>query len=146
MDKAMKHSALLLRVALGWIFLYAGVSKLLNPEWSAQAFLKGAKTFSGLYGWFALDQNIGWVNFLNEWGLTLVGVALILGVFMRLASWGGIALMLLYYFPQLKFPYIGANSFIIDQHIIFIFVLAFLLNTYGHHRLNLKRLLPFGKK
>jgi thiosulfate dehydrogenase [quinone] large subunit len=120
---AMAFILPILRVFLGWIFFYAGASKLLSPEWTAAGFLKAAKTFSGFYNWFALPQNIGWVNFLNEWGLTLIGVALILGVFLRLASACGITLMILYYFPQLEFPMVGKNSFLIDQHVIYSLVL-----------------------
>ena len=33
--------------------------------------------------------------------------------------------MLMYYFPILDFPKAGANSFIVDDHIIFILVLLY---------------------
>ena len=117
-----KISIFILRLAMGWLFLYAGIIKVLNPEWTAEGYLKGAKTFPALFQWFASSHNIGWVNFLNEWGLTAIGAALILGIFVKWASFSGIILMLLYYFPILKFPYAGTNSFIIDDHIIFILV------------------------
>src|SRR3989338_497535 len=117
-----KISIFILRLAMGWLFLYAGIIKVLNPEWTAEGYLKGAKTFPALFQWFASSQNIGWVNFFNEWGLTAIGAALILGIFVKWASFSGIILMLLYYFPILKFPYAGTNSFIIDDHIIFILV------------------------
>lgn len=63
-------------------------------------------------------------NFVNEWGLTLLGVSLILGIGVRLSSILGALLMLLYYIP-LGFPYPNASSFIVDQHIIYIFVLLY---------------------
>jgi len=115
-----KFTLLFLRLSLGWVFLYAGLTKVLNPNWSAAGYLKAAKTFPELYQWFASAENIGWVNFLNKWGLTLVGAALILGIGIRIASWAGAALMLLYYFPVLTFPKIGANSYIVDEHIVYI--------------------------
>lgn len=128
-----------LRVALGWIFFYAGITKLFDPEWTAAGFLKSAKTFPALYQWFALPQNIGWVNFLNEWGLTLIGTALILGIFIRFASFWGIVLMLLYYFPQLQFPKAGAHSFIVDEHIIYILVLLVVIFSKDAKRYGLDK-------
>jgi thiosulfate dehydrogenase [quinone] large subunit len=118
-----KTTLLLLRLALGWVFLYAGLTKVLNPEWTAAGYLKGAKTFTDLYQWFAADANIGWVSFLNQWGQVLIGTAMILGIGVRIASWGGALMMLLYYFPVLVFPKIGANSYLVDEHIIYALVL-----------------------
>jgi len=121
MTRAVKLSILALRLAIGWLLFYAGISKIVNPEWSAAGYLENASSFPGLFGWFALPQNIGWVNFLNEWGLTLVGLALILGVAVRYASIGGGLLMLLYYFPVLEFPYAG-HGIIVDDHLIYLLV------------------------
>ena len=115
----------LLRVSLGWLFFYTGITKVLNSDWSAAGYLNSAKTFPGFYQWLASASNISWVNFLNEWGLTLVGVALILGALTRWASLGGILLMIMYYFPILQFPYPNPHSFIVDEHIIYIAVLLF---------------------
>ncbi|HLD96365.1 MAG TPA: DoxX family membrane protein [Patescibacteria group bacterium] len=122
MTNWQKTTLLLLRLALGWVFLYAGLTKVLNPEWTAAGYLKGAKTFTDLYQWFAADANIGWVSFLNQWGQVLIGTAMILGVGVRIASWGGALMMLLYYFPVLVFPKIGANSYLVDEHIIYALV------------------------
>src|SRR3989338_8245125 len=93
-----------LRITIGWYFFYAGITKVLNPDWSAAGYLNNAKTFPEFYQWLASASNIGWVNFLNEWGLTLVGIAFIFGVFTRWASLGGVLLMIMYYFPVLQFP------------------------------------------
>ena len=107
------------------MFLYAGITKILNPEWSAAGYLKGAKTLAGFYQWL-LDPNIlPVVNFVNEWGLALLGVSLMLGVFVRLSSILGAVLMLLYYLPILDFPYPNPHSLLVDEHIIYILVLLF---------------------
>ncbi|MDO8610714.1 MAG: DoxX family protein [bacterium] len=108
-----------LRLAMGWLFFYAGITKVLNPSWTSAGYLKNAQTFSDFYSWLASTFNIGWVDFLNQWGLTLIGLALIFGVYVRWASYGGIAMMLLYYFPILSFPLVGEHSFLIDEHIIY---------------------------
>lgn len=125
-NKFSKISILALRISLGWLFFYAGITKVMDPEWTAAGYLKGAKTFSGLFQWFASSSNIGWVNFLNEWGLTLIGAALILGIFVRWASFAGIVLMVLYYLPILNFPNVG-HGYIVDEHIIYIFVFLLLI-------------------
>lgn len=111
---------------MGWLFFYAGITKVLNPNWTAAGYLNNAKTFEGFYHWLASPGILPVTNFLNEWGLTLVGAALILGLFVRLASVFGAAMMILFYFPILVFPKVGANAFIIDEHIIYALVFLFL--------------------
>lgn len=125
MTSFQKISLLILRISLGWLFFYAGITKVLNPSWSAASYLRGAKTFTVFYQWLLQPSNLPIVNFVNEWGLTLLGVSLILGIFVRLSSLLGALLMLFYYLPILNFPYPNPNSFLVDQHIIFIFILLF---------------------
>lgn len=115
----------LVRVSLGWLFFYAGITKVLNPEWSSEGYLKGAKQFAGLYGWLASPGILPVVNFLNEWGLTLIGVSLILGIWVKFSSRFGALMMLLYYLP-LGFPYPNAHSYIVDEHLIYAFALLLL--------------------
>lgn len=122
----MKIYIFLLRISLGILFFYAGITKVLNPNWSAAGYLKGAQTFPELYNFLLQPEILPIINFVNEWGLTLLGVSLLLGIFVRLSSKLGALLMLLYYIPILKFPYVGANSFLVDQHVIFIFSLLLL--------------------
>ncbi len=116
----------LLRLSLGWLFFYAGITKVINPAWSAAGYLNTAKTFPELYHWFASPGILPVTNFLNEWGLTLVGISLLLGVFVRWGAYAGALLMILYYFPILQFPYPSASAFIVDQHIIFIAIFLYL--------------------
>ena len=40
------------------------------------------------------------IDFINVWGLILIGAGLILGLFTRVAIYGGIALLTLYYFSH----------------------------------------------
>lgn len=124
MSKWSSYFLAALRIVMGWLFFYAGITKVLNPAWSAAGYLTNAKSFTALYQWFALPQNIGWVNFINEWGLLLLGVSLILGIGVRLSSILGVALMLLYYAP-LPFPYPNPHSLIVDEHIVYIAVLLY---------------------
>lgn len=125
MTRFQKISLFLLRISVGWMFFYAGITKVLNPNWSAVGYLKGAKTLTGFYQWLIQPNILPTINFLNEWGLTLLGISLILGVFVRLGSLLGAALMFLYYLPILDFPYPNPHSFLVDEHIIYAFVLIF---------------------
>lgn len=121
-----KVSLFLLRVGTGWLMLYAGLTKVFDPTWSAEGYLRGAKTFAQFYHWFLQPGVLPVIDFINEWGLTLLGLSLVLGVFVRLGSILGAVLMLLYYFPVLQFPFVPPHSFIVDDHIIDALVLLFL--------------------
>lgn len=129
MNKLQKISIFLLRISMGWMMFYAGITKVLNPNWSAAFYLKDAKTFPDFYNWFLQPSILPITNFLNEWGLTLIGAFIILGIFVRLSSIGGLLLMMLYYFPILQFPYPNPHSFIVDEHIIYAVVLLFFAAT-----------------
>lgn len=140
-----KISLLLLRLALGWMFFYAGISKLMTPHWSAAGYLKGAATFAPFYHWLLQPQILPFVSFVNEWGLTLLGVSLILGLGVRLSSVLGAILMLLYYFPILKFPHPNANSYIVDEHIIYAAALLFLASLRAGKVWGLSKVIKTGK-
>lgn len=125
MTKVQQFALVFLRVTLGFMMFYAGITKVLNPEWSAEGYLKSAKAFAGFYAWLASPGILPVVNFINEWGLTLLGVSLILGIAVRLSSKLGALLMLLYYLP-LGFPYPNPHAFVVDEHIIYIAALLLL--------------------
>lgn len=127
MNSALKVSILLLRLSMAWYFIYAGVSKLLTPGWSAAGYLENAATFPEFYAWLASPSNIWWVDLVNEWGLTFIGIALALGFATRLASFSGAVFLFLYYLPVLSFPFVGEHSFIVDSHIREILVFVFLI-------------------
>lgn len=121
-------AALLLRLVLGLLFFFAGWSKLTTEGWTAAGFLQNAT--GPFASWFQSLAGSGIVDVLNMWGLTLIGVALVLGLLVRTASFFGIVLMLLYYFAD----FVGntAHGFI-DEHIVIIAVLVFFLfGGFGH--------------
>ncbi len=88
-----------LRVFVGWHFLYEGISKLTSPSWSAAGYLKQSRgPFADLFKSLASQPNLlANADLVTMWGLTLVGVLLILGLFTRLASLAGIGFILLFY-------------------------------------------------
>ena len=89
----------LLRVLVGWHFLYEGIAKLTSPTWSAAGYMKASRgPFAALFKWIASQPHLlDYANLITMYGLTLVGVLLILGLFTRLASLGGLAFVLLFY-------------------------------------------------
>jgi thiosulfate dehydrogenase [quinone] large subunit len=139
MNINQKISLFLLRISIGWLFFYAGITKVLDPSWTAKGYLMGAKTFPELFNFFLKPDILPIVNFLNQWGLLLIGVALILGVFMRTATVAGISLMILYYLPILNFPYPNTHSYIVDEHIIYALVLVVLLASGAGRAWGLQR-------
>jgi thiosulfate dehydrogenase [quinone] large subunit len=133
MTKPQKTALFLLRIALGFLFLYAGISKIADPAWTSAGYLKGTQLLTGYYQWLGAPQNIVWVDFLNEWGLFLIGAALVFGLATRVASLFAIWMMALYYIPILKFPYAG-HGYIVDEHIIYIagFIVLIAFNAGAH--------------
>ncbi len=147
MNQYSQKIIFVLRLALGVLFLYAGYSKLTSPNWvgGLSGYLKAAKTFPGLYAWLASPQNIGWVKFLNEWGLTLIGLSLLVGFLVRYASIAGIFVMVMYYLPILSFPIVGDHSFLVDEHIIYIIAFALFIATDAGKYFGLDGRLKFGR-
>lgn len=96
------------RMAIGWHFLYEGISKIITANWSAAGFLANSTgPFAGFYHWMAGSEGImGIVDPVNIAGLILVGLGLALGLALRLSSISGIVLLMLYYFA---YPPFGAS-------------------------------------
>ena len=46
-------SLVILRILIGWHFLYEGFSKLFNPNWTAAGFLLDSK---GIFSWFFISM------------------------------------------------------------------------------------------
>lgn len=95
-----------LRILIGWHFMFEGLAKITNPYWTSAGYLQASQ------GWFserfvALSASPGLltaVDYLNQWGLLLIGLALLVGVLERTAAVAGILLLLLYYLAAPPFP------------------------------------------
>ena len=105
----------LLRVAIGWHFLFEGVAKLYSPSWSSYNFLSVSRwIFADFFHWIAeTPEVLKIVDFLNVWGLILIGLALFFGVFTRLAAASGVLLLSLYYFANP--PFIGMDFGVVAE-------------------------------
>jgi uncharacterized membrane protein YphA (DoxX/SURF4 family)/phosphoheptose isomerase len=100
----------LFRVAIGWHFLYEGISKMMAGSWTATGYLaKATGPFAGFYHSMAASETVmNIIDPLNMAGLVLIGLGLFLGVFIRLSAVSGIFLLLLYYFA---YPPFGGDIF-----------------------------------
>ena len=88
-----------LRILVGWHFLYEGLAKLTATSWTSAGYLKQsrgplAEMFRDLA---ANPDRLANADLITMWGLTIVGACLILGLFTRLASLAGIGFLLLFY-------------------------------------------------
>lgn len=101
---------ILLRVIIGWHFLYEGLAKLFNPYWSSASYLVEAKwLFSSLFqDIVAHPQWLKVVDFLNVAGQIAIGLGLITGFLTTPACVAGICLLALYYITNP--PLIGFKS------------------------------------
>ena len=99
----------ILRMAIGWHFLYEGISKLMVEDWSAAYYLNGSMgIFSGFYHWLGSSEILlKIIDPLNIYGLILLGLCLTIGFGTRIAALLGGLLLTLYYFA---YPPIGATA------------------------------------
>lgn len=88
-----------LRVVIGWYFLYEGLAKAFTPGWTSYGYIMDSQgIFSELFK--QLGQNaalMSFVDVVNVYGLIIVGLLLILGLFERVGYVGAITLLVLYY-------------------------------------------------
>jgi uncharacterized membrane protein YphA (DoxX/SURF4 family) len=109
LNKPQSIFLVLLRILIGWHLLYEGIAKLLIPEWSAEAYLLNSRwVFAPVFHWMASTEGIlATVDFLNIWGLIIIGFLLIPGLFTRYFAIGGMVLLGLYYIANP--PFIGTD-------------------------------------
>lgn len=118
-DEWKKVFLTVVRIAVGWHFLYEGISKLVISNWSSFSYLANSTgPLSGAYHWIAASPNLlKAVDILNIYGLILIGLALFIGVLTRVAALSGAFLLTLYYFA---YPPFGASLFNLGEGHLFI--------------------------
>ena len=152
--KAQLTWLIVLRLFIGWHFAYEGLVKFLNPKWTSLPYLLDSQGFAADF-FIGLTQNpalMDTVNLLNKWSLLLIGLALITGCFSRLASVGGMLLLLLYSFSHPSFigasylmPFEGSYLWI-DKNLVELVALGVLCTFPTSHVIGidryLKKILP----
>ena len=125
MTRNQKLILVALRLAIGWHFLYEGLVKLANPNWSSVSYLLDSEGFlRQIYISMASNPDVlSTIDFLNIWGLILIGMGLILGAFTRVAIISGIVLMVFYYlshppFVGLKYAVPSDGSYLVVNKMV----------------------------
>ena len=96
---AMDVALSLLRMAIGWHFLYEGGWKLMQADgWSCLSYLNAAQgPLAPVFKWMAGQP---WIVTSGDWavqiGLVAIGLSLMTGVLARIAAFFGIALMVMF--------------------------------------------------
>lgn len=134
-SKTQLFALVTVRVLIGWHFLYEGMSKVLNSNWTSLPYLMDSQgLFAKMFHSMAANPTmLSTVDFLNQWGLVLIGLGLILGAFTRIATIGGIVLLLFYImshpsFITAKYALPSEGSYLwVDKNVIELFVLVLLL-------------------
>lgn len=148
-SKTQQNLLVALRMLIGWHFLYEGVVKLWNPNWSAGGYLQdSAGLFKNLFYWMAGNSSVlSAVDFINVWGLVLIGLGLIVGLFTRWALIGGIVLLAFYYLSHpaligIKYALPSEGSYLlVNKNLIEMAALAVLLVFPTSHIIGLDRFL-----
>jgi thiosulfate dehydrogenase [quinone] large subunit len=112
LTRTQQTALVLLRTLIGWHFLYEGLVKLVWPAWtragmplgrfSSAGYLRSSSgPFADAFRAFAGASWLPWLDLLMAWGLLLVGLGLMLGLFTQLASAGALVLLGLFYLSWL---------------------------------------------
>lgn len=124
------------RIALGWIFLWAFLDKTFGLGYSTpaeEAWINGGSPTSeffsggagGVYSAVAGQPWADWLFMIAQAGL---GLGLMLGVLLRLASIGGAVLMIALWYSMLPLE----NNPIVDPHFVFAaMMIAFIFTGAG---------------
>jgi thiosulfate dehydrogenase (quinone) large subunit len=151
--KLQSFALVVLRITIGWHFLYEGGVKVLNPHWTSKAYLLDSGGFlKDFFAQLAGNQALLSISdYANAWGLTLIGLSLLLGIFTRYSCIAGVFLLLLYYLSHPAFPGIqylfpsDGSYFIINKTMVELFALLVIFAFPTSDIFGLQRLLKSNK-
>lgn len=151
LTKCQSWTLVALQILIGWHFFYEGLAKLINPYWSSTGYLAEAEWWlGGIFRDLAASPTaVTVIDFLNMWGLTLIGLALFLGLLTRPALIAGIVLLFLYYiaappFPAYSYAMPAEGSYlVVNKILIELMAMAVLLAFPTNKLFGLDRLIPW---
>jgi thiosulfate dehydrogenase [quinone] large subunit len=133
-DSLERGLILFFRVAMGWLFLHAGLSQVLAPHFSIVPFLSHTKTFHDAFAIFTRPGIAPLVGLLVSWGQVLLGISLLLGALVPLSAPFGILLMLLFWLAHMDWPFDDGRFYVvIGPDLLFAaIILLLLIKRAGH--------------
>lgn len=136
MSNSTAEKALILyfRLTMAWTFLYAASHQVFVPSFSVVGFLSHTKTFHDVFVVFTTPTIAPITTFLVEYGHLLIGLSLLAGLMVRISASFGAALMVIYWFAHMDWPFIeNTNNFIVDYHLVYAGVLVYLVVKKAGH-------------
>jgi uncharacterized membrane protein YphA (DoxX/SURF4 family) len=131
-----------LRMVIGWHFLYEGVIKILDRGWSSAPYLLEARGyFAEYFHALAADKDLlNLANNLNSMGLTLIGACLLFGLVARPAAFLGAVMLGFYYVAQPPLPHLvdgmqaEGSYLIVNKNLVELFgMLVLVVFPSGHY-------------
>ena len=143
------YSLVALRTLIGWYFLYEGLAKVFTPKWTAYGYLMDSQgVFAPFFRMIAENQSLmAAADFINIWGLTLVGLLLIMGMFEKAGYIGAALFLILYYLshpPLLNTSYIlpTEGSYLwVDKNLVMLGAVAVLFFFPTAKRIGVDRII-----
>ena len=122
------------RMLMAWTFIYAASHQAFVANFSVVGFLSHTKTFHDVFVLFTAPAIAPVVSFMVAWGHLLIGLSLLFGLMVRVSTIFGIALLLMYWMAHMDWPFIeNKNNFIVDYHIVYSTLLAYLFARHAGH-------------
>jgi uncharacterized membrane protein YphA (DoxX/SURF4 family) len=128
------YALVLLRIVIGWHFMYEGFAKFFTPSWTSADYLQ-------LSNWIFADSfhaiadshtMLSIVDFTVTWGLILLGLVLLLGIFERIATVAGMFLLVMFWIANPPLTKLGfglpseGNYMIVDKNMVEFFAMLVL--------------------
>ncbi len=142
-DALERGLVLFFRVAMGWIFLHAGLSQVLAPHFSIVPFLSHTKSFHDAFAIFTSPGVAPLIGLLVSWGQVLIGLSLLFGALVSLSAPFGILLMLLFWLAHMDWPFDDGRFYVfVGPDLLFAGILLLLLIKRAGHVFGFDALLP----
>ena len=126
-----------LRIVVGYHFLYEGLEKLFNPNWTSAGYLLGANwILIDFFNYLATSSLLSLVDFINIWGQIIIGITLLIGLFSKYTAWAGALLLMFYYIvnPPFITGQLFVNIILLELMAIIIIAVFPTSNIYGIDR------------
>ncbi|TMJ01566.1 MAG: DoxX family protein [Alphaproteobacteria bacterium] len=133
-SNAERNLVFIFRMLMAWTFIYAASHQAFVENFSIVGFLGHTKTFHDFFALFTAPAIAPVVSFMVAWGHLLIGLSLLFGLMVRVSTIFGIALLLTYWLAHMDWPFIeNKNNFIVDYHIVYATVMAYLFVKHAGH-------------
>ncbi len=147
-SKNQLYFLVILRMAIGWHFLYEAFLKLLNTSWTSQGYLLNAEgPLAFLFKWLGSESLIGLTDVFTISLLLVSGLALTFGFREKAGAYAGMLMLAMFYLAHPPLPWLSGagpaegNYFIVNKNLIELFALGVIAAFPTSHYFGLNHLL-----